>query len=135
VSSNATLFVALNKQDATGRDPSGSIGSLRPGIAQIESLPGSSGTGTGSALAVAPDQSLYFARTSNADPKANGVYRYANGAIAVVAGGGSNLLPTGKVTAVALERVVSLVLPMARSSQRRRLELLETVSSGDHHTT
>lgn len=67
LSSNATIFVALNKQDASGRDPSGSIGVLGPGMAQIETLPGSSGTGTVSALAVAPDQSLYFARTSNGE--------------------------------------------------------------------
>ena len=61
-----------------------------------------------SALAVAPDQSLYFARTSNAEPNANGIYHYANGTSSVVAGGGSNLLPIGKATAVALQGIVSL---------------------------
>src|SRR5207249_12324011 len=81
VSSNATMFVALNRQDASGRDATGSIGALRPGRAQIEPLPGSNAAGTVSALAVAPDQSLYFARTSNADPTANGIYRYADGVI------------------------------------------------------
>lgn len=115
VSSNATMFVALNRQDASGRDATGSIGALRPGRAQIEPLPGSNAAGAVSALAVAPDQSLYFARTSNADPTANGIYRYADGVISLVAGGGSNLVPTGKATAVALQGVVSLAFLPDRS--------------------
>jgi hypothetical protein len=115
LSSNTTVFVALNKQDATGRDPSGSISALRPGMAQIESLQGSSGTGTVSALAVAPDQSLYFARTSNADPSTNRIFRYVDGVTSVVAGGGSSLLPTGRATSVALQGVVSLAFLPDRS--------------------
>ena len=115
LSANATIFVALNKQDATGRDPSGSIGALRTGTGQIESLPGSSGTGTVSAVAVAADQTLYFARASNAQPNANGIYRYANGATSVVAGGGSNLQPAGKATTVALQGIVSLAFLPDRS--------------------
>lgn len=108
--SSGTVLVAINTQDANGRDATGAIGALAPGATRVDILPGSSASGTVSALAVSGDGVVYFARTSNTDASANGIFRYAGGAVTRIAGGGTRLVPSGRATDVLLQGVVSLAV-------------------------